>query len=86
MRFIFIQVSGGIIDQVGIFDEPAPAIEALAQVARESDLEKTDATLWTAEGMLANVKTFLDDNDQFVDAASRVDSTCSRCSSVNHHS
>ena len=72
MKFVFIQVSGGIIDQVRMFDEPDPAIEALAQVARESDLEKTDAALWTAEGMLANVKTFLDDNDQFVDAREAV--------------
>ncbi|BBO73085.1 hypothetical protein DSCW_05020 [Desulfosarcina widdelii] len=72
MRFVFIQVSGGIIDQIRMFDEPDPAVEALAQVARKSDLEKTDAVLWTAEGMLANVKNFLDDNDQFVDARETV--------------
>ncbi|WP_419656014.1 uncharacterized protein Dvar_51220 [Desulfosarcina variabilis str. Montpellier] len=72
MKFVFIQVYGGIIDQVRMFDEPDPAIDALAQVARESDLEKTDAAVWTAEGMLTNVKDFLDDNDQFVDVRETV--------------
>jgi hypothetical protein len=61
MKCVLIEVSGGIIDEVKFFSDYKEAIDSLCHYARTMDPERQDAGVYSARGMLANAKEFLDD-------------------------
>jgi hypothetical protein len=65
-RYILITLTGGVIDQVKFFSDPGPALEALTDFIRTMEIEDQDAAIYTPEGCHANVKDFLDENDEFM--------------------
>ena len=67
MKYVFVTISSGIIDQVAFFDVGPMAVKALSKFVKTMNLEKQDAAVYGADGMIANAKMFLDDNDQYVD-------------------
>ena len=67
MKYIFVVLSGGIIDQVIFFDDGTMAVNALSEFVKTMNLEKQDAVVYGSDKMIANAKDFLDDSDQYVD-------------------
>lgn len=67
MKYVFVIISGGIIDHVIFFDDGPKAVYALSEFAKTMNLEKQDAAVYGSDGMTANAKSFLDDNEQYVD-------------------
>ena len=64
MKQVMITVSRGIIDKVIFFDDTSMAIQVLSQHVKAMNIEEDDAALYGHEGMIANAKYFLDENDQ----------------------
>ena len=67
MKYAFVTISGGIIDQVVFFDDGSMAVNALSEFVKTMNLEKHDAAVYGPDEMIANAKLFLDENDQYVD-------------------
>ena len=67
MKYVLATTSGGIINQMIYFDDGPKAIYALAKFVKTMDLEEDDAAVYDPDGMIANAKAFLDENDQYVD-------------------
>jgi len=68
MTYALITVSAGIIDQVAFFDSVQQAIRALADFVKGiNPLDDNDAAVFGPEGLVANAKNFLDENDQFIE-------------------
>jgi hypothetical protein len=67
MKYVLVTVWSGIIDQVTFFDDESKAILALAKYVKSMNVEKEDAAVFGADGMTANAKDFLDENDQYCD-------------------
>jgi hypothetical protein len=67
MKYVFVILSSGIIDHVIFFDDGPMAVNALSEFVKTMNLEKQDAAVYGAEGIIANAKSFLDDNEQYVD-------------------
>jgi hypothetical protein len=67
MKYVLATTSGGIINQMIYFDDGSKAIYALSEFVKTMDLEEEDATVYDPDGMIANAKGFLDENDQYVD-------------------
>ena len=68
MTYVMVTVSGGIIDQVAFFDSLQQAIRALADFVNGiNPLDDNDAAVFGPEGLVANAKNFLDENDQFTE-------------------
>lgn len=65
MTQVLVTVSLGIIDMVQFFEEPKEAIKALSEHVKEMDCERDDAELFDEKGLIANAKSFLDDNDEY---------------------
>ena len=69
MKYVLILLSGGIIDQVTFYDEAHRAVTNLSDYVKAMDPEKHDAAVYGPDGMIANAKLFLDENDQFIENA-----------------
>ncbi|MDY6990196.1 MAG: hypothetical protein SWQ30_19310 [Thermodesulfobacteriota bacterium] len=67
MNQVLVTVSRGIIEEVVFFDDPGTAIRALAEYVKAMNVEHTDAALYDADGMVANAKHFLGENDEYVE-------------------
>jgi hypothetical protein len=67
MKYILATTSGGIIDQAIFYDDGPKAVYALSEFVKTMDLENDDAAVYDPDGMIANAKVFLDENDQYVD-------------------
>jgi hypothetical protein len=67
MPYIFITVSGGIIDQVSFHDDGLTAIQALSEFTKTMNPERDDAGIYGPNGMIANAKDFLDYEDRYID-------------------
>jgi hypothetical protein len=69
MKYILATTSGGIINQMIYFDDGSKAIYALSEFVKTMDIEEDDAAVYGPDGMIANAKNFLDENDQYVDSS-----------------
>jgi hypothetical protein len=67
MHQVLVTVSRGIIDEVVFFHDPGSAIQALSKYVKAMNIEHNDAALYDADGMIANAKHFLDENDEYVE-------------------
>jgi hypothetical protein len=67
MNYVLVTVSGGIISEVYFYVGISRAIQSLAEFVKAMNPEKDDAGVYGPEGMIANAKNFLDENDQYVD-------------------
>jgi hypothetical protein len=67
MRQVLITLSKGIIEQVLFFDDPRMAIRALSEYVKNMNVEFDDAALYDSQGLIANVKHFLDDRDEYME-------------------
>ena len=65
MKYVLVTVWSGIIDQVTFFFDESKAILALAEYVKSMNVEKEDAAVFGPDGMTANAKDFLDENDQY---------------------
>jgi hypothetical protein len=62
---VLVIVSGGVIGEVKFFDDISMAVKALSESVKSMNIEKDDAALYDAEGLIANGKQFLDENDVY---------------------
>ena len=67
MKYVLIILSGGIIDQVTFYDDPHRAVLNLSDYVKAMDPEKHDAAVYGPDGMIANAKLFLDENNQYIE-------------------
>lgn len=67
MTYVMIWLSGGIIEQVTFFDDKSQALKTLAEFVRNMDLHDDDAAVFGPEGLVANAKDFLDENNEFIE-------------------
>ncbi len=65
MRYALTTVSSGIINNVSFFNNAFKAAKALANFVKGMNVEKDDAALYGPDGLLANVKNFLDEHDEY---------------------
>jgi hypothetical protein len=72
MNYVLVTVSGGIISGVYFYAGISKAIQSLLEYVRAMNPEKDDAGVYGPEGMIANAKDFLDENDQFIDNTQKV--------------
>jgi len=66
LKYVLILLSGGIIDQVTYYNEAHRAVSNLSDYVKSMDTEKHDAAVYGPDGLIANAKLFLDENDQFI--------------------
>jgi len=66
MTHVMIWLSGGIIEQVTFFDNKLQALKTLADFLKGMDLHDDDAAVFSQEGLVANAKDFLDENNEFI--------------------
>ena len=69
MTHALIWLSGGIIEQVTFFESKLQALETLAEFVKGMDLHDDDAAVFGPEGLVANAKEFLDENNEFIDGS-----------------
>jgi len=67
MKYVLATTSGGIINQMIYFDDGPKAVYALSEFVKTMNIEEDDAAVYDPDGMIANAKVFLDENDQYVD-------------------
>ena len=65
MRYALATVSSGLIDNVSFFNDALKAAKALANFVKGMNVEKDDAALYGPYGLLANVKNFLNEHDDY---------------------
>ncbi len=65
MKYVLITLNGGIINQVTFYDEAHRAVSNLSDYVKSMDPEKHDAAVYGPDGLIANAKLFLDENDQY---------------------
>ena len=66
MRYVLVTVCRGIIDQAIFFDSASVAVRALADFVKGMNAQDDDAAVFGPRGLVANAKTFLDENDEFI--------------------
>ena len=66
MSYVLVTVSRGIIDRVSFADNALTAVKALADYVRGMNAQDDDAAVFGPRGLVANAKTFLDENDNFI--------------------
>jgi len=69
MTYVLIWLSGGIIEQVTFFDSKQQAVRTLADFVKGMDLHDDDAAVFGPEGLVANAKNFLDENNEFINGS-----------------
>ncbi len=74
MKYVLITLSGGIIDLVTFYESPYVAVANLAKYTKDMNPERNDAVVYGSDGIVANAKIFMDENDQFIHGASVIDS------------
>ncbi len=67
MTHALIWLAGGIIDRVTFFDSELQALKTLAEFVKGMDLHDDDAAVFGPEGLVANAKEFLDENNEFIE-------------------
>ena len=67
MTYALIWLSGGIIEQVTFFESKLQALKTLADFVKGMDLHDDDAAVFGPEGLVANAKNFLDENNEAID-------------------
>ena len=72
MQQVLITISGGIIDQVVFYNDESKAVQVLSEYVKSMNLENNDAAVYGPDGMIANAKLFLDDNDRYVDNSKEI--------------
>ena len=72
MEYVLVTVSGGIIWEVFFYTSLLKAIQALAEFVKAMNPEKSDAGVYSPEGMIANAKYFLDEYDHFISNTQKV--------------
>jgi len=72
MQQVLITISGGIIDQVVFYNDASKAVQVLSEYVKSMNLENNDAAVYGPDGMIANAKLFLDDNDRYVDNSKEI--------------
>jgi hypothetical protein len=65
MNYVLVILSGGIISDVYFYADAPKAVQSLSEYARVMNPEKDDAGVYGPQGMIANAKNFLDENDQY---------------------
>ena len=68
MNYVLVTISGGIISDVYFYDDVSKAVQSLSEYVRAMNPEKNDAGVYGPQGMIANAKNFLDENDQYDDS------------------
>ena len=63
MKYALITVSGGIIEKVCFYNDPSLAIAVLADHVNTMDHEKDDAAVYGPDGLIANAKIFLNEEE-----------------------
>ena len=63
MKYALITVSGGIIEKVCFYNDPSLAIAVLADYVNTMDLERDDAAVYGPDGLIANAKIFLNEEE-----------------------
>ena len=66
MNQVLITISKGIIEQVVFFDDPKLALQALSNYVKGMNVENDDAAVYDCDGLVANAKHFLDDQDEYM--------------------
>jgi hypothetical protein len=66
MAYVLVTVSRGIIDWVTFFETAPLAVRALADFVKGMNPQDDDAAVFGSEGLVANAKNFLDENEQFI--------------------
>jgi hypothetical protein len=64
-----IWLSGGIIEKVTFFDSKLQALKTLADFLKGMDLHDDDAAVFGPEGLVANAKDFLDEDNESIDGS-----------------
>ena len=72
MDYVLVTVSGGIIWEVFFYTSLLRAIQALAEFVKGMNPEKSDAGVYSPEGMIANAKDFMDEYDRFINNTQKV--------------
>jgi len=73
LKYVLITLCEGIIDLVTFYESPYVAVANLAKYTKDMNPEKNDAAVYGPDGIVANAKIFLDENDQFIHGASVID-------------
>ena len=73
MSYVLVSVSRGIIEEVKFFTGSEEATMALSDYVKTMDVENCDAALFGENGMLANAKSFLNDQDEFFENRELID-------------
>ena len=66
MKHVLVTVTGGIIERVTFFDSKSLALRVLAHFVKRMNPEEDDAAVFGPEGLVANAKDFLDENNEFI--------------------
>jgi len=64
MNYVLITVQGGLIDRVRFLHDIDTGLASLRALVEGMDLEEYDAALYGPEGLIANVKSILDNPDE----------------------
>ena len=67
MSYVLVTVSNGIIDEVTFYREGLFAIQDLSEYVKAMDPEDCDAAVFGPDGMVVNAKSFLDEENQYID-------------------
>ena len=65
MTQVLVKISRGIIDQVMFFEDLGKAVGALSGHVKTMNPENDDAGLYDINGLIANAKDFLDNDDRY---------------------
>jgi hypothetical protein len=65
MTQVLVKISRGIIDQVMFFEDLGKAIRALSNHVKTMNPEDDDAGLYDINGLIANAKNFLGNDDRY---------------------
>ncbi len=65
MKYVLITLHGGIIDLVTFYEDAYVAVANLGKYVKGMNPEKNDAVVYGPDGIIANAKLFLDENDQY---------------------
>lgn len=68
MNYVLVTISGGIISDVYFYADVSKAVQSLSEYVRAMNSEKNDAGVYGPQGMIANAKNFIDENDQYDDS------------------
>ena len=67
MKYVLITLHGGIIDLVTFYEDAYVAVANLVKYVKGMNPEKNDAVVYGPDGIIANAKLFLDENDQYIE-------------------